>query len=239
MNILTFEESELWNGNAMNILAIDTTGTPCSVAVLRNGSIVSEQYINLKKTHSQVLMSLIAETLYRADMPVAEVDVFAVVAGPGSFTGVRIGVCTAKGMAQSMGKPIAALNTLDVLAGGVSFYDGVVCPMLDARREQVYSAIYKDNVRITDYMATDISEVLALLPEGKVMFLGDGAVAYEHILREHPGASMAPSHLMFQRATVAAEMAANMVDSDMLITAELLSPFYVRKSSYKKLDCQP
>ena len=127
----------------MILLSIDTSGPACSAALLADDRLLGEIVINSALTHSETIMPAVDELLSRENLTCADVDLFAVAAGPGSFTGVRIGVCAAKGMAHAAGKPCARVNSLAALAAGLPFVPGVVCPILDARREQVYCAAYR------------------------------------------------------------------------------------------------
>ena len=121
----------------MNILMIDTSGPACGVAIMRDGRLIYEAELVNKQTHSQRVMPMADAALAMSDMTAAEIDVFGAVTGPGSFTGVRIGVSTVKALAHAAGKPCVAVDALEALAANVTAFDGVVCPILDARAQQV------------------------------------------------------------------------------------------------------
>ena len=128
----------------MNILMIDTSGPACGVAIMADGRLVYEAELTHKQTHSQRVMPMVDAALQMSDMTLEDMDVLGAVVGPGSFTGVRIGVSTVKALAHAAGKPCVAVDALEALAANVTAFDGVVCPILDARAQQVYGAMFKD-----------------------------------------------------------------------------------------------
>ena len=160
----------------MNILMIDTSGPACGVAIMADGRLVYEAELTHRQTHSQRVMPMVDTALQMSDMTAADMDVFGAVVGPGSFTGVRIGVSTVKALAHAANKPCVAVDALEALAANVTAFDGVVCPILDARAQQVYGAIFKRGERLTE----DTVEKLTL-------FLGDGAPGFEAAIRERLG----------------------------------------------------
>ena len=127
----------------MIILAIDTSASPVSAAVLRDGFLVGEFFLNTKTTHSQTLMPMVESILSLSGIGLSDIDVFAVNAGPGSFTGVRIGVASIKGMTLAQEKPCAAVSTLAAMAYGLPYTNGIVCAVMDARCSQVYNALFR------------------------------------------------------------------------------------------------
>ena len=169
----------------MNILAIDASGIAGSVAYIKNGKLAGEYYICDKLTHSQTIMPMLEHMKSLIQIDLSEVDAVAVSAGPGSFTGLRIGVTAAKALALALEVPIVGIPTLDVMAGGLYFTEHYICPIMDARRNQVYTALYKweqdELKRLTDHMAMDMNEYLEQLKayEGKIIFLGDGVSVYK------------------------------------------------------------
>ena len=134
----------------MNILMIDTSGPACGVAIMADGRLVYEAELTHRQTHSQRVMPMVDTALQMSDMTAADMDVFGAVVGPGSFTGVRIGVSTVKALAHAANKPCVAVDALEALAANVTAFDGVVCPILDARAQQVYGAIFKRGERLTE-----------------------------------------------------------------------------------------
>ena len=134
----------------MNILMIDTSGPACGVAIMADGRLVYEAELTHRQTHSQRVMPMVDTALQMSDMTAADMDVFGAVVGPGSFTGVRIGVSTVKALAHAANKPCVAVDALEALAANVTAFDGVVCPILDARAQQVYGAIFRRGERLTE-----------------------------------------------------------------------------------------
>lgn len=165
----------------MNVLAVDTSGPVCGVAVTREGRLIYEGAAVNRMTHSANLMPMVEEALIRSGMAVEEMDLFAAVTGPGSFTGVRIGVSTVKGLAHGAGKPCAGVDALEALAAGVSQTDALICPMQDARAGQVYGAAFRGGfppVRLCEDVAETLEQFIhratALAGERTLCFVGDG-----------------------------------------------------------------
>ena len=218
----------------MILLSIDTSGPACSAALLADDRLLGEIVINSALTHSETIMPAVDELLARESLTCADVDLFAVAAGPGSFTGVRIGVCATKGMAHATGKPCARVNSLDALAAGLPFVPGVLCPILDARREQVYCAAYRWTgaalpEKILPDAALPLTALLEALPENEIVtFTGDGVAVHEARIRALLGerARFAPPHARVLRASSAAYWAR--LDSSCHMEARLLTPIYLR-----------
>lgn len=167
----------------MLIFGIDTCCNAATAALLEDDRLVAQTVINSGKTHSQKMMPQIAEMFRQAEKEADEVDCFAAAVGPGSFTGVRIGVATVKAMAQAVKKPCAAVSTLHGLANNLAVFDGVICPILDARREQVYNALFRGGrtlVRLCEDRALGVEELLAELKEEAlpILFCGDGVPVF-------------------------------------------------------------
>ena len=214
----------------MKILAIDTSSIYASCALLAEGDIRSEAAVNNGLVHSRSLMPMIERCLQNADTDIGQIDVFACVAGPGSFTGIRIGVCAVKGLAQALKKPCAAVNTLDCLRQNFPFAS-TVCPIMDARRGQVYCAIYEEKSILLNSSAMAIEDLLALLKGKNTVFLGDGVKVYKDTifaaLKER--ALFAPPHLNYTRASAAAFLAMQAVEENKLVSAAALDAIYLRK----------
>ncbi|AOT69998.1 tRNA (adenosine(37)-N6)-threonylcarbamoyltransferase complex dimerization subunit type 1 TsaB [Geosporobacter ferrireducens] len=226
----------------MLILALDTSSIVASVALMDEEKLIGEYIINHEKTHSQKLMPLIEALLTDCEHKLEEVDVIAVAEGPGSFTGLRIGVATAKGLAHGLDKPVVGISTLDGLAFNMPYCEGLICPILDARRNQVYTAVYKweDGMlnRIFEPVAVSIealTEQLKQRPE-KVVFLGDGVKANEGFLREHLGnrVLLATQSAVMQRASSIAELALQKAKDGKLDSFYGLIPEYLRKSEAER-----
>ena len=216
----------------MNIAALDTSGPTASCAVMKDGAIAHSIFLNQGLTHSETIMPALDEAMRASGLTCAEIDCFATVAGPGSFTGVRIGVCAAKGLAHAVNKPCARIDALEALAMNFYGFDGVACPILDARRGQVYGAAFAmENglpERILEDTAIEIGAFLELLPKNRrLVFLGDGLRVHADFIRERlPEAVLAPQNLAQLRAESACVLAANREDEWM--EAKLLTPIYLR-----------
>ncbi|NTW70869.1 MAG: tRNA (adenosine(37)-N6)-threonylcarbamoyltransferase complex dimerization subunit type 1 TsaB [Eubacteriaceae bacterium] len=164
----------------MNILAIDTSTASTSVAAINEKGLIAEITVNRKQTHSEKLIELIEVMMKRASMKIGDIDLFACTIGPGSFTGLRIGAAAVKGLAQVFNKEIVGVSTLELMAYSVPAQDELVCPMLDAQRDQVYSGLYVwKNGQLSNqlpegiYQADELVESLKEL-EDKVLFVGEG-----------------------------------------------------------------
>ena len=198
----------------MNILALDTSGPVAGVAILREGSVVHLTAMKYGHTHSQTVLPAVDRALEECGLTCREIDVFAVVAGPGSFTGVRIGVCMAKGLAHAAGKPCCAVNALETLSMNCLGFDGWVCPILDARRDQVYAAAFDTREfvprRVLEDQAVKIEDFLAQLPEGRLAFVGAGVPVQEKTLLRLLGerAAIMPANARDLRADAAGMLAA-------------------------------
>ena len=187
------------------ILAADTSAKTATVALYENGIMIAEYTKNIGLTHSEGFLPLVESLLEETKRELNELDYFAVTNGPGSFTGLRIGVATMKGLAHAVNKPLVEISTLDALAENVPHFSGYICPMLDARRQEVYAAIYKDGVKMMEDTPLPLTELFAFFKEhrGKVLFLGDGAVNYRDVIQKAlpKKAVFAPAHLVLQRAS--------------------------------------
>ena len=173
----------------MNILAIDTSCNACTAAIVAGNKLIAQSVVNNKKTHSEKLMPMIENMFLTAEIALADIDIIAVANGPGSFTGVRIGVATAQGLAHSLGIPCAGISTLEALAGNVFGFNGIICPILNARRDQVYTGLFRwengELVREMDDCTLLLSELLERLQnEERVVFLGDGIFEFHAEIEE-------------------------------------------------------
>ncbi len=215
----------------MLIFGIDTCSAAATSALFDGEKLVAQTVINHKKTHSQKIMPQIDSLLSLSELNLSDVDVFASAVGPGSFTGVRIGVATVKGMAQAQNKPCVAVSTLEALAYPFAHFNGIVCPILDARRGQVYNALFENGKRLCPDRALALSELLTELKDKPVMFLGDGAIPYkEEILSAKPDAVFAPKVLNMNLAGNVCEIAYKKYNKGEAVTASELLPSYIRLS---------
>jgi len=224
----------------MKILAIDTTGQTASAAIAEGDKLIAEFTLNYKLTHSQTIMPMIAEICEKSETSPKEVDYIACASGPGSFTGLRIGAATAKGLALALGKEIVPVPTLDALAYNVFETDKIICPIMDARRSQVYTAFYRwDNgklCRLTEMMAISIDEAIQLA-EGygqKVIFLGDGVPVHQEKLSLYSNFIYAPAHCSLQRAASVAALAMVFAREGKAVVSNAFEPIYLRKSQAER-----
>lgn len=218
----------------MNILAVDTSGPVCSVAVLSGGKLASFALMQNGNTHSVNMMPMIDYVLDGACMGVGDVDYFACVTGPGSFTGVRIGVTAVKALSQATGKPCIEVNALEALAH--RDFQGVVCPILDARRNQVYCAAFKCGKRLEPDAAIALDEYIENIKkyDPPYLFVGDGVPAYTKVISEALGdkAVFADAAGYVISAAAAAVLAEKMTDK--AVSHFDLEPYYLRVSSAQR-----
>ena len=221
----------------MKILAFETSAKAASVAITDNGKLLGESYQNTGLTHSQTLMVMAEDLLKTCNLTVKDVEAVAVAAGPGSFTGVRIGVAAAKGFAWGGELPCYGVSTLEAMAHSLGAYQGYVVPAMDARRSQVYTAIFHAEkgvlFRVEDDMAISLEELGEKIKNfAEPVFLGgDGAVwCYNTLLKEVPGLVLPPEHRMHQRASGVALTAQVMIDAGEPGNGAELTPNYLRPS---------
>ncbi len=211
------------------VLAMDTSGPSLSVALVRDGKAVFERTQQNGRTHSASLMPLVDEALQTGGIRMAQVDLLAAVHGPGSFTGVRIGVATAKGLAHAAGKPCLGVNALEALSRNAGLFCGAVCALQDARAGQVYCAAYRDGERVLKDAAKKLSEFLEEARRlGRCCFVGDGAAAHRSGIAEAMGelAVFAPESDMMIRASHVALLA--LEKAHLAGTWRELLPYYLR-----------
>lgn len=211
------------------ILALDTSGPSLSVALLSDGKLLYECTQQNGLTHSDSLMPLVEAALASARLDIARVDCIAPVVGPGSFTGVRIGVSTAKGLANALRIPCIGVNALEALAAGVWPFAGLVCPMQDARAGQVYAAAFRDGERVMQDEACKLADFLRRIQdEGRCCFVGDGAVAHRAEIAEAVGedAVFAPPQRMSIHAGTVAWLALRAQGE--AVDGSRLAPYYLR-----------
>ncbi len=240
----------------MKILAIDSSGITATVALLEDDKLIAEYTINHKKTHSQTLVPMLDEIRSMTELGMDTIDAVAVAKGPGSFTGLRIGSATAKGIGLALDKPLIAVSTLEGLAMNAWGISGLICPIMDARREQVYTGIYRfveDNgtgvgstgelVTVKDGCAIAVEELCGMLndmDDEKVLFLGDGVPVYREAIDKtlkipH---SYAPAHMSMQRAGALAVLAARYYKEGRIETAAEHKPEYLRVSQAERVRAE-
>ena len=223
------------------ILAFETSAKAASTALLEDGRLLGESYQNTGLTHSQTLMVMAENLLKQCGKTVADVNAVAVAAGPGSFTGVRIGVAAAKGFAWGGELPCYGVSTLEAMALSLGAYQGYVCPVMDARRSQVYNALYYVNQGQPDCITEDRAisleqlkqELLAL--KEPVFLVGDGSIlTYRTLSEEVPNLALPPEHRMHQRAVGVALLAAQKIAAGEPGDGAALTPNYLRLSQAER-----
>ena len=242
----------------MRVLAIDSSGLTATVAVVEETQTVAEYTINYKKTHSQTLLPMIDEVVKMTELDLGTINAIAVAGGPGSFTGLRIGSATAKGLGLALNKPLIHVPTVDGLAYNVFGCEDIICPIMDARRNQVYTGIYtfskkageKEGRNLVEpvfqvikmHMAVSIEELAERLNRYRrpVVFLGDGVPVYENVLAEKLTVpySFAPAYMNRQRAAVVGTLAIQYYKSGKFETAEEHRPDYLRVSQAERERAQ-
>ncbi len=226
----------------MKILGIDSSGLVASAAIADEKNIIAEFTVNNKQTHSQTLLPMIEKVVDMSGIELEQIDAIAIAAGPGSFTGLRIGSATAKGIGLALKKPIVSVPTLEGLAYRVSVFDGIICPIMDARRNQVYTGIYKMDkgnlVCLSEQKAVDIHEIMEELEkyDDKVIFLGDGVeVQRDTIEKEFKKEyCFAPIHLSKQSAAAVAVLGEIYFNQGKAEDAAEHKPIYLRKSQAER-----
>ena len=225
----------------MLILAFETSAKAASVALTENGKLLGESYQNTGLTHSQTLMVMAENVLKQCGKTAADVEAVAVAEGPGSFTGVRIGVAAAKGFAWGKEIPCYGISTLEAMAESLGAFDGYVCPCMDARRSQVYNALFLAEHGKLTRVAEDRAIALADLKEElknvekPVFLVGDGAnLCYNTLREEVPNLVLPPEHRTHQRAVGVAILAQRMADAGLAPSGGELTPNYLRLSQAER-----
>lgn len=225
----------------MLILSVDTATESATCAVMDNKKLLGEIVFNYKKQHSVILMEIIDSLLNNLKLDISNIDGFVVSKGPGSFTGLRIGASTVKGLSQGTRKPFIGISTLDCLAFNLAYTPGIICPIMDALRGNVYTALYEfENETLvikSDYLAISIEDLIKLLIEKEkpVCFIGDGVLIFKDILKANiRNASFAPLHLNVARASSMAELGMKKLEENICDDIYSFAPFYLRKSQAER-----
>jgi tRNA threonylcarbamoyladenosine biosynthesis protein TsaB len=225
------------------ILAVDTATPSAGVALIQNEQVINESLINFRKTHSETLMPTIDRLLKECSVAVQDLDALAVSSGPGSFTGLRIGMAAIKGISLAAAKPIVAVSTLDTLAANIAGSDALICPLLDARKNEVYCGFYVSN----GLYPMEIKEPAACSPEefmaaacniadtreiNKIILLGDGYYRYQHYFDTQLNDRLIriPGHLMLPRAAAVGILAAKKAQLGDYVNIYQIRPIYIRLS---------
>lgn len=226
----------------MKILAIDSSSLVASVAIAEEEKIIAEYTVNHKKTHSQTLLPMIDEISEMIELDKESISAIAITGGPGSFTGLRIGSATAKGLGLALNIPIINVPTMDAMAYNLYGVDGIVCPIMDARREQVYTGIYSfEDGRFSVVMEQQPMALVDLIEklnscDKKVTFTGDGIDAYRNIIEEKIQVPYmyAPLHLRIPRASALASLAFVYANEGRYESAAKHVPEYLRMSQAER-----
>ena len=224
----------------MKILALDTSALVASAAITENGKVLAEYTLNYKLTHSQTIMPMIDEIVKMTETDLNTIDYIACSSGPGSFTGLRIGAATAKGLAHGLNKPIVAVPTLEALAYNIFGTDKFICSIMDARRKQVYNAVYvpegkkldvilKEDTRIIDDVLDYVKDV-----DCDVIFVGDAVSLYKDKIAELDNAIIAPASCNMQRAACVAALAEVYIEEGKYMNGAEFAPEYLRKSQAER-----
>lgn len=225
----------------MKVLAIDSATQAATCAVMEDDKLLGEITFNYKKQHSVILMNMIDDVLSTTNVKIEDLDGFVVSKGPGSFTGLRIGMAIVKGLSEGSKKPFISVSSLDALAYNLAYTPGIICPILDALRDNVYTALYTfdgDQLKkLSDYYAVHITELLEILKgyNSEVTFIGDGTFKFKEFFKENlENVHFAPAHLNLVKASSLCEVGLKLLENgvhDDLITS---APIYIRKSQAER-----
>lgn len=225
----------------MRILALDSSGLVATVAIVEDDQTIAEYTVNYKKTHSQTLLPMLDEIVKMTEFDLDTIDAIAVAGGPGSFTGLRIGSATAKGLGLALDKPLIHVPTVDGMAYNLFGCKGIICPMMDARRNQVYTGMYhfeNEFEVVEEQMAIDVQELIQKLNAygEKVTFLGDGVPVYRAQLEDGLKVpySFAPAHINRQSAAAVGTLGMKYFAEGKLETAKEHQPDYLRVSQAER-----
>jgi len=237
----------------MIILAVDSSSKVATVALMKDEKLLGEITLNDKKEHSVILMTIIENLLNTNNLSINDIDGYVVSKGPGSFTGLRIGMATIKGLSFGSGKPYVSVSSLDALALSVANFDGIICPIMDALRNSVYTSLYRGHSnlisssktkdldtntdlqvsleKLLDYSALDMDELIEIIKSKneKVIFIGDGVDKYKDYLIENcPNCFFPPNHLNLVRASSLGEIGSSLLRNGIFDSSDS-SPFYLKK----------
>lgn len=230
----------------MKIIGLDSSGLVAGAAIVEDGILLAEYTTDYKKTHSQTLLPMLAQLKDMIELDLSSVDAIAIAAGPGSFTGLRIGAATAKGLGLALGRPLVEVPTLEGLAYNLWGTERLVCPLMDARRNQVYTGIYEFRREGPDFTlqalkeqcAVDIHEILGQVNGlgREVIFLGDGVSAYQDIVSAETTVpyAFAPASCNRQRASSVAALGAVYYAQGRTVAAAEHRPTYLRRSQAER-----
>lgn len=224
----------------MKVLSVDSSTSAATAAVLNDDLVLGEITFNYKKQHSVILMNIIDNLLKGLNLTIKDIDGFVVSKGPGSFTGLRIGMSTIKGLAQGMNKPYVSVSSLDAMAYRAFSVNSIICPLMDALRGNVYTAFYsiENNSlkRVSDYMCISIDEVIEKVKDfnSNVIFIGDDVKIFIDKLSALENSSFAPNHLNFVSAASLGSLGSIKLKSGNYDDVFTDAPLYLRKSQAER-----
>ncbi len=227
----------------MKILGLDSSGLVASVAIVEGEELIGEFTTNYKKTHSQTLLPMLDDLLKQLEFDIAEIDAIAISGGPGSFTGLRIGAATAKGLGLALDKPLIHIKTTEAMAYQLYGAKKLICPIMDARRNQVYAGMYRFDERydfytIAEQKAMAVEELIEVLNERDepVVFLGDGVSAHREKIEKdlYVPYYFAPAYCNRQRASGVAALGALYYEQGKYESASEHKPDYLRESQAER-----
>lgn len=226
----------------MKILGLDSSGLVASVAIVEDDNMLAEYTVNYKKTHSQTLLPMLDEIASMIELDLKTIDAIAIAGGPGSFTGLRIGSATAKGLGLALDKPLIHIPTVDGIAYNLCGSSALVCPLMDARRNQTYTGLYEFSGEemeiLVEQCAVGIEEIIDIVNnfERDIVFLGDGVPVFKEYIKEHCKVSyrFAPAHMNKQRASALAVLAQSYYAQGKVQTAAEHAPDYLRLSQAER-----
>lgn len=219
----------------MIVLSIDSASKVATTALLDENNLIAEYTINNKMEHSTLIMDMVDKLLMDSNLSIDDIDGFIVSKGPGSFTGLRIGMATVKGLSFGANKPYVSVSSLDALAYSLVSFDGIICPVIDALRDSVYTCLYKSTngelEKLIDYSALELDDLIKILKDKneKVIFTGDGLIKHKDYLSANlKNAFFAPNHLSIIRASSLGELGINLLLDNKCDDLNS-SPFYLKK----------
>lgn len=225
----------------MLVLSVDSSCSTATCALVKDDGILAEINLNDKKQHSVILMDLIDSILNEYKIDVNDLDAFIISRGPGSFTGLRIGMATLKGLAFAANKPLVSVSTLDALAYNAISFQGIICPIMDALRDNVYTCLYKnENNNLTSLIeenCLDINELVTILKEQDlpIIFVGDGIAKHKEFLQVNvPNSFFAPNTSNFPKASSVGELGIKKIKEGTIEDINTINPIYLRKSQAER-----
>lgn len=225
----------------MLVLSVDSSYSTATCALIKDDKILAEINLNDKKQHSVILMRLIDSILKEYEIDINDIDAFIISRGPGSFTGLRIGMATLKGLAFASKKPLISVSTLDALAYNSISFQGIICPIMDALRDNIYTCLYKnENNNLTPLIkeqCLNINELVTILKEQTlpIIFVGDGVTKHKEFLQENiPNSFFAPNHSNFPKASSVGELGIKKINDGVIENIDSINPIYLRKSQAER-----